>query len=346
MRLALPMALLLAGCATDRPAFTVTVVEDLGILPLPPAARGRDGGTAGELDGEILWTFGDTFLTATNHIDGSTMLSATAAWALPAAPRQLSHAMDGDQPAQFVPYTAEELAQNRADFQHGYALWPTGLLDVGEPRGLVPFERVQRRGSEGFATVGVGIARVRAGEAMATRDPDLLFAAPDDLYIPQFVIDDSVYGFACGEVGFLDFRCKLARAPRERATERAAWTFFDGKSWQASSARAAYVIDRTAGGPSISYRPNLGRYLAVNCEVVSSTVLLRSADAITGPWDDGIEIEPSASGVLAPRADYNYICIEHPELADADSIVISYSRPTYPFEGDVRLARITLAARE
>ena len=50
--------------------------------------------------------------------------------------------------------------------------------------------------------------------------------------------------------------------------------------------------------------------------------------------------------VFAPTsADANtYVIIEHPELrsADARDIVISYSRPTELFRGDVRLARITL----
>jgi Domain of unknown function (DUF4185) len=340
MRLILLVGLV-GGCGEDA-AFSIASVEDVGNLQLPPGARGRDGGMLGELDGRLLWTFGDTFLTAPNRLDGSTMLSGTAAWATRDAPLDLDHVMDGDQPAQIIPYTDEELAANRADFLHGYAIWPEALFDASDGTALIPFDRVRRKASDGFETEAVGIATMRSGDTIAKREPELLFSAPDTLFIPQFVRDDFAYAFGCDHVGFLDFRCKLARAPKQRVTERAAWAFFDGHDWQTEITKAAYVIDRTAGGPSISYNAYLGRYLAVNCEIVSSTVLLRTADDIVGPWDDGVELEAGATGVLAPLADTNYACVEHPELAsDGHSIVISYSRPTEPFVGEVRLARIT-----
>ena len=153
-----------------------------------------------------------------------------------------------------------------------------------------------------------------------------------------------MYAWDCANVGFLDFRCKLARAFGADVSDRAAWELYDGAAWQADVAKAAYVIDRTAGGPSMSYNAHLDRYLAVNCETVSSTVLLRTADQIEGPWSDGVELEAGAAGILAPThdADYNYLCVEHPELAAGNTIAISYSRPTDPFRGDVRLARLTL----
>jgi hypothetical protein len=52
------------------------------------------------------------------------------------------------------------------------------------------------------------------------------------------------------------------------------------------------------------------------------------------------------TGVLAPpdANQRNYLALEHAELdsPDGTQIVISYSRPTTPFAGDVRLARVTL----
>ena len=74
--------------------------------------------------------------------------------------------------------------------------------------------------------------------------------------------------------------------------------------------------------------------------------VLRTASAIEGPWDDGTEIQPSATGTLAPTSasNYLYLAMEHAELdsPDGTQIVISYSRPTTEFGGDVRLARVTL----
>ncbi|MEO8552628.1 MAG: DUF4185 domain-containing protein [Kofleriaceae bacterium] len=333
---------LVAACASDSTLDVVTV-EDLGVLPLPPMGVGRDGGLSGALGDRVLWTFGDTFLSAPNHIDGASILSATAGWSTPAAPLDLAHAMDGDQPAQLIPYTDDEIAENTADALHGWALWPGALVPLDATTGLVAFQHV-RRDTGGFASDGVGLARIHAGDPVATREPGLLFAAPELAFEPQVALDGYVYAWGCANVGFLDFRCKLARALVADVSERTAWRFYDGAAWQADVAKAAYVIDRAAGGPSISYNAHLGRYLAVNCEILSSTVLLRTADQIEGPWSDGVELQAGAAGILAPThdGDYDYICVEHPELATADTITMSYSRPTDPFRGDVRVARLTL----
>jgi hypothetical protein len=342
-RFALAFAALtgLAGCTSDI-TVGVTSVDDLGALPLPPFGVGRDGGFSGELGGQILWTFGDTFLSAPNHIDGATVLSATGGWSTRDAPLDLAQAMDGDQPAQVIPYTADEIAANTADSLNGYALWPGALVPLDDTTGVIAFQHVKRTNGSGFATDGIGLARIHAGDAIATRDPDLLFTT--DQYVPQVAAGGYIYAWSCGEVGTLDFRCKLARALTADVATASAYEYYDGTDWQSDPALAAYVLDRSAGGPSVSYNAFLNRYLAVNCEVVSSTVLLRTADAIEGPWSAGIEIQAGSAGILAPtQADgYNYICVEHPELASVDTIVIGYSRPTAPFMGDVRLARVTL----
>lgn len=326
-----------------RPLAIASVV-DLGVFPLPPKGVGRDGGMSGVLGGKILWSFGDTFLTEHNHIDNSSVLSATAGWSTVADPLALTHAMNGAEPAQLIPYTPAEITANTNDALNGYALWPGPLLDVGEATGVIAFQQIKRMNGSGFESVGVGTARIGVDAASATRTTGLLFAPPEPLYVPHIAIDGYVYAFACDKRGFLDFACKLARAPRTHAEERAAYEFFDGAAWTGSIAAAAYVIDKTSVAPSISYNAYLGKYLAVSCKVVSSTVLLRTAERIEGPWGEPIEIAAGATGVLAPtHADqYNYLCVEHPELAAADSIVIGYSRPTEPFRGDVRLARITL----
>lgn len=344
-RLALALVLVLvhvAGCTSDDSSVGVVSVEDLGKLPLPALGVGRDGGFSGQLGGQILWTFGDTFLSAPDHIDGASVLSATAGWSTAAAPLELVQAMDGDQPAQVIPYTADEIAANQADALNGYALWPGALVPIDETTGVIAFQHIKRSNGSDFAVDGIGLARIHAGDAIASRDPDLLFGA--DGYIPQLAAGGFVYAWSCAKVGFLDFRCKLARVATADVATADAYTYFDGHAWQSDPAHAAYVLDRSAGGPSVSFNAHLGRYLAVNCEVVSSTVLVRTADAIEGPWSDGVEIATSSTGLLAPTQDgaYNYLCLEHPELATDHTIVVGYSRPTEPFQGDVRLARVTL----
>jgi hypothetical protein len=342
-RLVIVLAVVVMACGSSGSP-TVASVEDLGKLPLPAKAVGRDGGLGGSLGGRLMWTFGDTFLSEPNHLDNSTVLSATSGWSTVADPLALAQSLsiDGDQPAQLVPYTPDELATNTTDSLNGVALWPGALIDIGGGIGIVPFEHVERMSGSGFQTDAIGTARVIVDAAIATRTPGFVFAAPEPLFEPELALDGFVYAFACDNVGFLDFRCKLARVAPAAVEQRAAYEFYDGSQWTAAIGSAAYIIDRTAGGPSLSFNEHLGKYLAVNCEIVSSTVLLRVADHIEGPWSDGVEID-AGDGILAPShdSDYDYICVEHPELADHDSIVISYSRPTEPFQGDVRLARIT-----
>lgn len=332
-------------------ALRVAQVEDLGRLPEPSATVvGRDGGPAGTLGGRMLWTFGDTFLNASNPIDGSNVLSATAGWSSIEAPLALVQPVDaGGFPAQLIPYTAAELTQNRAAPLDGWALWPGTMIDIGGGEGLIVFQRIKRTGGSGFDSMGVGTARIAVDATVATRDPADLFAPPEPLFMPQSVVDGMAYALSCDQVSFLNVGCKLGRAPVADAGVRASYAFFDGTTWQADIARAAVVIDELGGTPTISWNPWLERYLAVTGRILSSTVQLRTAEHIEGPWSEPVEIEASAdgaTGVYAPLDEdaWNYVIIEHPELASADgrSIVISYSRPTEPFRGDVRLARITL----
>jgi len=332
-------AVMFVAACTSPHAITVTSVEDLGSMPLPTGAVGRDGGLSGVLGGKSLWTFGDTLLTQPNHVDNSEILSATAGWSTVAAPLDLVQSMNGNEPAQLVPYTDDELAANEANALGGWALWPGALVPIDDTTGIVPFQHVRRQ-SDGFTTDAIGLSRIHLDDPTAERLPGFLFT--DVQFIPQQALDGYVFAWACDKVGFLDFRCKLARVAPPSVADPSKYEFFDGAVWQADITRAAYVIDNTAGGPSVSYNQRLKAYLAVNCEIVSSTVQLRVADAIEGPWGDGAEVE-AGTGILPPVHDdvYNYLCVEHPELSDDHSIVVSYSRPTEPFRGEVRLARIT-----
>jgi hypothetical protein len=324
----------------------VDTVLDLGLFPLPSAtAVGRDGGEAGVLGGKMLWTFGDTFTTTKNSIDNTNILSATAGWSTPADPLALTQPVDASGiPAQLIPYTADEIAANKADPQNGWALWPGRLFDTGGGVGVVVFQRIKRTNGTGFASQGIGTARIAVDETVATRAAADLFAPPEPLFVPASLIDGTAYAFACETVGFLNIACRIARAPAAQVDDRGAYQFYDGAGWQDDPTQAAVVIDHTAF-PSISWNPYLGRYLSVAGGVLSSTVRLRTADHPEGPWSEPVEIMAGDTGILAPTdpKKYNYLILEHPELRSADgrSIVISYSRPTTPFHGDVRLARIT-----
>jgi hypothetical protein len=336
----------LYACGGNAPELAVDKVEDLGKIPLPSAtAVGRDGGASGKLGDRILWTFGDTFLNKKNSIDGSNVLSATSAWASVGSPLAVTEPVDVDGiPAQLIPYTSAEIMQNRTDALNGWALWPGAMFDTGTAEGLVVFQRIKRTSGSGFANQGIGTARIAAAATQAKRNPTELFALPELLYFPNCIVDGNVLAVACETIGFLNIGCRLARAPLAGADNRSQYTFYDGSTWQADISKAAIVLDKVAN-MTVSFNPYLQRYLAVSGGVLSSTISLRTADHVEGPWSQPVEIQPDGQTVLPPvdSKAYNYIIIEHPELRSADgrSIVISYSRPTTTFAGDVRLARIT-----
>jgi hypothetical protein len=333
--------------AVPRPV-VVDTLEDLGLLPLPSeVTAGRDGGNAGLLGGKLLWLFGDTFLTAKNPIDDSNVLSATAGWSTVDEPLVLTQPVDdGGFPNQTIPYTAGELAQNLDDPLNGWALWPGTMLDTGEAEGLIFFQRIKRTDGSGFDSQGVGTARIAVDGLVATRNEDDLFTPPEPIYMPHVIFDGYAYAYACESVGFLNVGCTMARAPAADADTRSAFEFYDGEAWQDDITKAEVVIDEVSGPPSLSYNPFLHQYLAVTHNVLSSDIQLRTATEIVGPWSDAVIIEPDGEEYLPPLDEnaFNYIVVEHPELRSADgkSIVISYSRPTEAFRGDVRLLRVTL----
>ena len=233
-------------------------VEDLGRFPEPSTTVvGRDGGPGGRLGDRLLWTFGDTFLGARNPVDDSNVLSATAGWSSLDAPLALVQPVDsGGFPAQLIPYTAAELAQNRAAPLDGWALWPGMMIDTGAAEGLVTFQRIKRTNGSGFDSMGVGTARIAKDATVATRDAADLFAPPEPLFMPQSVIDGQVYAMACDQVGFLNVGCKLGRAPVADAGVRAAYAFFDGTTWQ--QLQPTQVPPRRVF-PAMTFDPRRGR---------------------------------------------------------------------------------------
>jgi hypothetical protein len=326
-------------------------VEDLGALPLPShSVAGRDGASSGVLDGQLLWTFGDTFMYVSSPIDGSNVVSATGAWATPAAPLDLEQPVDADGvPAQLIPYTNDEITQNRASPLNGWALWPGAAIDTGADTLLVLFQRVKRTNGTSFDGVGLGTARIAPHDTVATRAPDDLFSRPlppgtggTPLYGTGGVaVDgDTAYFFAC-DLG----ACRVARVPRTQADQRSAFEFYDGIGWSAHSSTAAVVMRFAGAAVSVSYDAYLGRYLSVTSVPGSNDVLLRTAPHVEGPWPtSAVTLHPADGGILPAGEGSNYLAQEQAALSSADgrSIVISYSRPMGNFVGEVRLVRVTL----
>ena len=330
-------------------AIVVDHVDDLGAFPAPPTVVGRDGTTSALVGGELVWTFGDTFLTKKTLDDQTSVRSATAGWTTPdydgGAALAITDAVDdAGIPIQFIPYTSSELAKNQADPLNGVALWPGAVIPKDATSAVVLFQHVLRQNGSGFTADAIGTASFTTGATQAARDAAFLFQSPDPLFGNGGVTIDSgnAYFFDCEQAGF-GFHCKLARVPIASVTNRSAFEFWNGTAYVSDVTQAAWFIDGVSAGLTITFNAWLGRWLAVYSKIFSDDVALRAADRLEGPSTDPEVIIPGTSFVEGD-AGANYLAREHAELqAQAGrELVIGYAHPLANFGGACRLARVTL----
>lgn len=328
------IGLALAACHHDAPALTVASATDLGKLSDAAAPNLlRDGGASILLGGRVLWTFGDTIFSPP-AVDGSQLRSNTAALAQVSAPLAVTEPLDvKGAPQQFVPFTAEEAAYNKLSGKpdERYALWPGAMVSIDANRALVFVDRLKvHPGTLNYEDLSTEVALVTAGSTTSTRT-GTVFAAPETLFNHGAVVSgDKVYLYACAPFAL----CKAARAPLAQAQTRSAYEFYTGLDWSPDVTRAAKTVPGSTSGFSVIYSAELGLFVAASTPGFSSIVELRTAPAPEGPWSD------PAVAWKAPSAIYAVYL--HPELAGAKELVVSYSRPTGNFQGEIRVIRVGL----
>jgi hypothetical protein len=317
--------------------------RELGKLGQPASVTARDVGASALIGSRVLWTFGDTLLKSP-AVDGERMRSSTAATGRVGDPLSLAEPLDGNgAPSQLLPFTDEEEAYNHGSGRpdERIALWPGSVVADGRGGGLVYYSKLYvHPGELNYEQVGVGVARVRAGETVANRDEGLVFKAPE----PSFdsgatVVGSDVYVYGCTPDASLDFPCLVARVPLARAGERAAYRFWNGSAWDGDLGAARPVLRGPSSGLTVTRSEHLGLYLAVYSEIFSNRVLMRTAPRPEGPWSGPVEAYESP----APARGTNYAAREHPELArdGGRTIVVSYYHPTGALTGEMRLVELT-----
>jgi hypothetical protein len=338
---AVPALALLAACGA--PADRSATVPELGALGHPPVVTARDGGASVALGGKTLWLFDDTLMTVTGA-DGFSYRSSTAGWA-DGASLTLTEPLDAaGAPFQLLPYTDAEVAYNRAGGPNErFALWPGSAAADAPDEVLVFFSYLKvHPGNLNYEGLGAGVARLAAGQTVATRVPDLLFSPP----VPGFslgavVVDGFVHLYACDPVpGALDSDCRVARAPIGQATTAAAWTVWDGASWVADLTKGQPVLHGAPGDLSVSWNDHLGAYLCVHSAIFSDDVVFHTAPRPEGPWTDARPLFVGAHHAGTT----NYSAKEHPELATdgGRGLVVTYAHPLGGFDEDVRVATPSL----
>lgn len=305
--LALSVGLGLWACEQGPPAaLRVVTAEEVGLLEQSTLIIGRDGGYSAVVWGRSVWVYGDTVLTVedasgTNwhHNSYSITEDLDPTDGITGFEEPLDPA---GAPAYFIHPTAEEEAFNalhRGDpcqvepCGARWAVWPGPLVfDEARDRALVFYGLIYAEpGDFNFHGVGQSIALWERLEDSPWRPvvdplaehPTLLFGEGEPGFGPGAIIQgDSLYSFSCDSHG-LDHPCLLAQAPLATVLDRDAWRYWDGSAWSAELSRAAPVFD---GAPilTVAWNEALGLFLAVYSEPLENGVMVRTSEALTGPW--------------------------------------------------------------
>lgn len=292
--------------------------EQVGALPVPAPISGRDGSGTAVLGDKIVWLFGDTFYNPTGKTAHPTDVwrSMTSSYTTPEAPfAKVQQPVDGSgNPYQTVPLTPEEIAYNRShnNPQDRYVVWPTGQVALDANTVLIYFQRFLTTKDKSSST---GIAILKAGQDVATRLPGSLFGEADPQFRKAMVKDGYVYVYAaeCPKL------CPVARAPLAQATERSAYSFWDGKQWSTDIATASGIIQSSNYGYDVMWNSELQRYVQVMIGNLSHKAYLSYAKDPQGPWSKPAKVFELTGNVT-------YVPYLHPEMGDGTTVYMTYSR--------------------
>lgn len=294
---------------SEKAALEIESVRDLGTFSAPPTLRTFSGGASARVGESVMWTFAEAVLTDGEENRGSIFgfSSFGDAW------RPWIVADAAGRPAELLPLTDEERAQNKATPDDRWVVWPVGVIEqsleatVFYGRFKVGPVDLDIRG------VDAGIAHVRKGDKQA-RDRVVVFKTGTPAFgIGPMVHDGRVYAWACIEGG-----CVLGRAPLARLAEVEAWETYDGAAFVKDLTKGSKLITNAPGDLSMSYNPWLRKFVLVHSESFTDKVVIHTADKPEGPWSAPVTAFQTGGNQYAGK--------EHVALGSAcgDSIVITY----------------------
>jgi hypothetical protein len=137
-------------------------------------------------------------------------------------------------------------------------------------------------------------------------------------------------GAPAGKFGGL----KVARVAEADFETLAAYTYWDGSSWQANPAAAVYVVPPANGEMSVQYNSYYGRWILAARPVERAITAWRSAPSLTGPWSgahvltrDNQALPPTCAKDGAPSSlNSVYGPMIHPWFNDGPNLYLNVSQ--------------------
>jgi Domain of unknown function (DUF4185) len=353
------LLLFLSGCDLD--SFGAKSTE-LAVLPQSATIQGRDGGPSGLVWGHSVWTFGDTVLNlndaeGTNWHNNSYSITddLTAADSIGGFTERLDSA---GAPRYFLAPTDDEDTFNIAHRGDPcsvtpcgarWAVWPgPPVWDPARNRAIIFYGLIYAEpGNFNFHGVGQSVAIWSDFDSDPTRPiltpgadhPTLMWAEDEPGWGTAAVIDgDLLYVFACDSGNAFSPPCSLAQVAPENVLDRSSWQFWNGSAWTPSMDQKRSLF---SGAPSVTVAKSayLGKWTAIYAEPLSNHVVIRTADALTGPWSEA-KLLFDAKKNPAGAYDSNW----HPEYDDGDTLYVTFSRSNNMgwFGSEFALERVVL----
>lgn len=292
-----------ARAQADQPFLTsqpVVVLADRLVCSLLGGAKeragivGQDGSHTAVVDGLVYWDFGDTVL------DDGTWLPNTLAW---------SADSDASDCITLAPVRAGSRAMPLlpSDLASELTVWPLGMEATAPGKVSFYYASVVPDAELGWRVTGVGIGSFDTETLTGERALGGALPWREGLPLPSrtFADDRYVYVFLGISREPWTTDTVLARVPRGAMESPASYQYWepgdagtlgrwrgglwDGEngSWEPAVTGMAPLWRQpgTHNGVEVAYNEYLGRWLAVYTTGFMTSVNVRAADELTGPWD-------------------------------------------------------------
>ncbi|KAK9248431.1 hypothetical protein V1506DRAFT_528926 [Lipomyces tetrasporus] len=305
----------------------------------------RDIGCSSVIGGVPFWAFGDTFpLNRDGKMIG--LLTSTCATGNVLNPVKCRY-WDCDRegrPAQFLPFTDEEMKFNR-DHQHGgkkrFYLWSfSKIAETAPGEGYILFHKGRTESQQMKDNVGYGIqiAKVKLSpdksKLVATRIMNEPFFRGGVLWggFDTVVDHDYVYLY-----GGKDGHIYCARVQKNRMADKSAYEFWNKDRWTKDENQKSGLFWKLQSG-SVFWSRYYKCFVLIGCTMwADNKIIMRSAPRPEGPWTSDTLLHQ----LYKPQSGINYCVNAHPWAfpgTNGGQLLVSW---TDQHTGVVELAKVT-----
>jgi hypothetical protein len=140
-----------------------------------------------------------------------------------------------------------------------------------------------------------------------------------------------IYGFEGSNKNLPDRSLVLARVKPNEIENFSSWRFLGDNGWNSKSDHLQKLADHMATELSVHYQPeDKQSYLVYTENGLSPRVLLRTADAPTGPWSQP-RVVYTCPEMKQDKNLFCYAAKAHPHLANKNELIITYVVNSFDF---------------